>query len=385
MPENEQPPTDEELPAETAPEEESEGVTEASVDVPATIRRLTLNIGGEPAEKAILARIWDGIQERLGNKSELIGFKVIGDFWFSRWSNSFEDRDGEWFAEKAHDDFIDRLRMGAVPMPELWVEHIPGTRIGQAKVVSRVGHFVVAAGTFDNTTLGNKAKAYYQKHPMKGVSHGFQYDPKQYVDRVFHQYNSFEFSPLRRKTPSNPWTTFREVIAMKLTEKDLSILNEMFGEDVVKSEILEKTEQASKALEEANVRFKDFVASPEPVSPAAEVVENAERDFKQFLSDVVGDHAEVVQIAAGMAKAWDVEAEKSAAQRKATDEKVVALEAEVTALKELVKEIQDGAPRASQSDKTVVETSHLSEELQKALKEQTTEKHSFWGTEIQKA
>ena len=102
------------------------------------------------------------------------GIKVVGDYWFARYSNAFEDREGEFFPVKAIDAFIDRVDVGVVPMPELWVWHTPIV-IGKAKAIARIGLFVVAAGTFANNPLGQAAKAYLSKHKGKN-SHGFVFD-----------------------------------------------------------------------------------------------------------------------------------------------------------------------------------------------------------------
>lgn len=352
---------------------------------PATLDMGVAEVGkvAKEADPNIVQRLISTLKNSLGQKDgEVLGFKVYGDYWFARWSNNFEDRDGEWFSEKAHDDYISRLHMGNVEMPDLWVEHIPGTKIGKAKVVNRVGHFMVAAGEFDDTLLGNAAKSYYKKHAMKGVSHGFLYEASQYIDHVFNQYNSFEISPLRKKTPSNPWTTFDEVKAMKLTEKDLSILNEMFGEELVKTEIIDKTEQASKVLAESNIRFKDFGSPAGEVTTSAAVAEKAERDFKQLIMDIVGDHAEVVQIAAAMSKAWEAQDQKANARIATQDGLIADLQKQLKETREEVKAIRDGAPRASTSAATEIDESKLSQEVRDMVKQQTTVKHPFWGTEV---
>ena len=169
---------------------------------------------------------------------------------------------------------------------------------------------------------------------------------------------------------------------MKLTEKDLSILNEMFGEDVVQSEIIAKTEQASKALEEANVRFKEFV-TPEPVAPEnSEVTAKAERDFKQFLQDIVGDHAEVLQIAAAMSKAWDAEAAKVEAREKQRDETIKTLEGEIDKLRA---EMRLRPRAASQSPETVLNDANATERGKQIIQTtdaQRKEVDKFWMMEV---
>lgn len=331
----------------------------------------------EVDRKTLRQQIADGVQRTLAlvrkaaaTEPQTSGFKVYGNHWFARWSNTFQDRDGQWFSTQAHDDYLMRLKVGAVPMPELWVEHIPGTRIGEAAWVGRIGHFMVAAGTFDNTTLGSAAKAYYQKHGVRGVSHGFAYDPTQLIDDVYHQYNTFEISPLRHKMPSNPFTTFDEVKSMQLTEQDIKLLNKMFGEDIVQTEILAKTEQASKALEVAGVAFKDYVQVDDPTPAASEAVENVEADLKAFVLQLVDDHAAMSEMVETSAKAFTQLREETAAKLNAQDATIAALKAQL-----------DARPRiASQDETTVLDPTNSKEQaLSEVLKQQEPQDFGIFG------
>lgn len=104
------------------------------------------------------------------------GFKVVGNNWFARYSNAFEDREGEYFPAKAIDGYIARVDSGVTPAPELWIWHEPIV-IGKALTVARIGHFAVAVGTFHETPLGQAAKQYLSTHKAK-LSHGFMFEPE---------------------------------------------------------------------------------------------------------------------------------------------------------------------------------------------------------------
>ena len=359
------------------PEAEVETLETASVDVPTGIRRLILNLQQEIAKAFGQKSLADGKFSGIYSEDDIFepGFKASGNYWYARWSNSFQDRDGEWFAEKAHEAFVERVKSGVSEMPELWVEHIPGTRIGQAKVVGGIGHFMIAAGTFDDTPLGRAAKAYYAKHAVKGVSHGFYFDPAHYVDKVFGYYDTFEISPLRRKTPSNAWTTFDKVREMKLTDKDLSILNEMFGEDVVKTEIIAKTEEASKALEAANKRFKTYLEVETTTEVAKTAASKAETTFGEMVLGLMESHAVAMQ-------GFDAASKKM-------DERDAALKADNAALREEVaglKALLEQRPRASQSDSTLLDAKDgKGKELLEEVHKQMVERDGFWGTDVIKA
>jgi hypothetical protein len=45
---------------------------------------------------------------------------------------------------RAHEEYVDRVQKGLVPMPELWTWHTKGTRHGQADVVWKAGGFLLA-------------------------------------------------------------------------------------------------------------------------------------------------------------------------------------------------------------------------------------------------
>jgi hypothetical protein len=243
------------------------------------------------------------------------------------------------------------------------VNHIAGTDHGTAKVVSRIGHFTIAAGDFDDTPRGKAAKRYYERHKAEGVSHGFAFDTKQLIDGVYHQYNTFEISPLFGKLPANPFTTFDEVKDMKPTEQDIKLLNEMFGEDVVKTEILAKTEQADKALVEAGIAFKEFV-DPTPAEPAStEAVKAVETDLKSFLLQLVGDHAEVAGMLAVSGKAVQE-----------LNTKLDSAMGEIAALQEVL----DARPRsASQDQSTVVNQAQVNKDVIEQLAN-ANKGDSFW-------
>ncbi len=365
---DEPPPADEDEPADTPDPEADEDTAEvATVNVPSGIRKLMLNLQSE-------------IAKAFGRKSsdDFTGFKVVGDNWLAVWSNNFKDRDGEIFTAKAIDDYVERADMSVVPLPELWVWHIgKSVRIGAADWVGRQGHFLFAAGTFDADDKAQAAKAYYAKHADKTtISHGFTFPPEQFDGKQYHQFNTFEISLLPTGVEANLYTSLAGVKAMELNEAKKKYMAEVFGEERA-GQILADWEKRGKALEALGVAYKDFVGTDGNADALTEARkearEKAEKAFGELLSDALEGGAEAI-----------LAATEAVTVAKALKSDSAELRKEVTALKALVAEIRDGAPRASQSAQTVVETSHLSEELQKALKEQTTEKHSFWGTEVQK-
>lgn len=374
----------EEAPAEDVTDPEAEEETpagEASVNVPSSVRKLTLNLGVDAEEKTF-ERIWRRIKERLNPTPEFeaTGIKVVGNRWLVAYSNNFEDRDGEIFTAKAIDDYVARVDMGIVPPPELWVWHLPGTRIGQADWVDRHDHFVIAMGTFDDTPQGQKARDYYaQQTGKKNLSHGFKfaigagYSGGDFDGKHFHKFNTFEISLLPRGTEANMFTSLEGVKAMakEVTEAKKAEILAVFGEDDGKR-ILENLTAKGKALEELGVAYKDFV-EVDPVTPAAtKAVENADKSFRELVPDLMEGSAEAV---------------------------VAALEAvkEVKTLRQQVKELTENytevrkqvdlRPRiASKSDETALsETSEFGKAVKEKLEQQMVERDPFTGLEVTKA
>ena len=104
----------------------------------------------QPAQNPLRAAL-DTIATALGLKRHepASGFKVYqtedGARWVGWWTNNFVDKEGEVFSLKAIDDYVDRVRAGLTPYPELWAYHVPGSKHGEAQFVGRIGHYAIAA------------------------------------------------------------------------------------------------------------------------------------------------------------------------------------------------------------------------------------------------
>jgi len=120
----------------------SNGYCNRHEEVPSTEPEpLEVVIIGEMSKKTVTE---DGLFNRLWERIE----KVLPDFlksqpepaftvqkdlngkwrWVATYTNNFQDRDGEIISEKALDGYLERVSLGLVPMPELWVGHVKGTR-----------------------------------------------------------------------------------------------------------------------------------------------------------------------------------------------------------------------------------------------------------------
>ena len=236
-----------------------------------------------------IKRVKDALQR--GN-NDIIAFKVnpAARTWIGIWSNNFEDREGEIFTAKAIDDYIARVDMGIIPTPELWLWHTPGTRLGEAEHVTRVGAFAVAMGTFDQTAAATKGMHTLAKTKGLGMSHGYAYSPDHKQGRVYHQFNTFELSVLPRDKAANSYTSFEEN-DMKLEGEKKTFLEGILGID--QTAALEKAlEDATTSLTERGVASKEFgdftsVSAVADTDGAKEAVEASTQAIAPLLLDLI--------------------------------------------------------------------------------------------------
>lgn len=189
------------------------------------------SVSEEKQEKrGLLARL-------LGRKKEVetkplfdtpTGFKVVGDnSWIAWYTNPYQDRDKEWFAEKSLDDDM-AFMYEKNEYPSLWRYHIgkypenEATKHGKAYAVTKSGRFLIAFGDFDDTVLGQAMKQYYIDNPNQGVSHGFYYDPAFKKDGVYYKHHTFEVSTLPPDVAANQYAGF----AVKEGTKEMAAANE---------------------------------------------------------------------------------------------------------------------------------------------------------------
>lgn len=307
------------------------------------------------------------------------GFKVYqtehGARWVGWWTNNFIDKEGEVFSEKAIDDYVDRVRAGLTPYPELWAYHIPGSKHGEAQFVGRIGHYAIAAGTFDDDALGQRAADVYARSGKKyAMSHGFTYPTNELVDGVFHQFNTFEISTLPAKAAANPYTAFEGITKM-LTEEQTKELRALFGDEIA-TEIITNTEAKSKAIEAAGVAYKQFAVVADvkaETAPEPEAVKSVEVKLATLIRDLSADSASAAELTE--------EAMKAIAEYKAaTDAELATMRAEVKSLREQV----DMRPRSATTDPaTEIERSALTESLKAQVEEDEYE--TVLGLRVPKA
>jgi hypothetical protein len=179
--------------------------------------------------------------------------------WIARFTGKFIDREGEILADKAHDEYVERVQKGLVEPPELWMWHAKGTKHGQALTVWKSGGFVLAAGLFDATAEGERAYRYYQKQRGKiKLSHMFHYPKNAKLNGVYYAYNTVEITTLPDGAEAFPYTSFEELQTMALPEVAENMIREGLGEDALaRAQAADnKAENDSKTLEGQGVASK---------------------------------------------------------------------------------------------------------------------------------
>ncbi len=280
-------------------------------------------------------------------------FKSNGKhYWLARHTGKWVDREHEIIADKAHEDYVNRVQSGKVPLPELWVWHKKGTRHGQADYVWKAGGFVLALGHFDETPEAQKAIAYYQKHKGKiKLSHMFNYPKRAKDGRVFYAYNTVEITTLPDGAEAFPYTSFEEVAAMPFTKSQEETIRAIGGDEMwqralaadgkalIDTEKLDKNGVESKGLD-------NFEGSSIPADKDIEALKAQAGELETRLKAVEGLPGTLEALQAAM-KTLHSELQDSQQRESKALEKINALE------KKLL-EYQAVAPPATQAKDTLL-------------------------------
>lgn len=203
----------------------------------------------------------DSVKER---QLEIWLDKEVNQYrWLAIYSNNYRDNDNppEIISEASHRSFVKGVETGIYPYPELWLWHVPGSRVGQADWLTYTDEgFAVASGYFD------KGKEHVAKElssqPDTLVSHGM---PKAFVKRdpqdksIIIQHITKEISPLPSSAAANKLTGF------ELLSKEESMIPEHkaeylkavgFTDDELNS-LNENIQQKAKTAEEQELESKE--------------------------------------------------------------------------------------------------------------------------------
>lgn len=309
-------------------------------------------------QKGLVDRMVDSLRkpetvDALMGKEES-GFKAFAGAdgkarWIGWYSNAFKDKDGEYFPTKAIDAYVARVDMGIVPYPELWIDHVPGSKAGKADWVGRIGLISVAVGTFDDTEIGRVAHQHYAtERKARRMSHGFEYDARRKRDNAYWVFNTFEVSTLPIGREANPFTSFGGIKAMPIADWKEEDLKSILGDDLAKR-VLDQTEAQSKALVNKNLAWKEFtdpVAANADIVVSQKAVDSASSDLKAFIPDILETQTSILDDQTATIK-----------MLKAQQDEIVVLRGQVKVVLKEVADIKGDRPRSASKDADTVVSS----------------------------
>lgn len=225
-------------------------------------------------DKAALQKRAQAMLERMnqGSKGSLAVYKQAdGAYrWFGWVSNHFRDNDRprEIISGKAHMDFVSWADKEQ-KYPELWLWHVPGSKVGVADWLEFADGFLMSSGTFDKGKEGIAERLAAADEPLT-MSHGFYRLKAMDGDGVTDAYRMFEASILPQGAEANPWTRFG---AIKEADMPISEAKKAFLAKYLDAETITKlegdTEGLRKAAESAGVDWKDVEGAEVPPVPEA--------------------------------------------------------------------------------------------------------------------
>jgi len=204
------------------------------------------------------------------------GIKILkqadGSYRWVGWvSNHFRDNDNppEIISGEAHKEFVEYADKEG-KYPELWLWHVPGSKIGKADMLDFADGFLIASGTFDDEET---AESLAGSEDALTMSHGFMRLQKaKDLENVTMKYRIFEASVTPEGVEANPWTRFTTTEEkMGLSENKKAFLSKYLPQERI-TEIENDTEGLRKAAEEAGVDWKAFEESEE-VKPDIQVAD----------------------------------------------------------------------------------------------------------------
>ncbi len=230
--------------------------------------------------------------EKLGGAAFTVK-ALDGSDWIVTWTmNSFKDREEEIFTQKSIEDYVERQADKDIK-GQLQYWHLPGTKFGDIKAQAVIGRFLLEAGPFDDTEIGNAFKELFEENPSGhpevapegwGASHGYYYVKEDREDGVYEWFDKEETTVLPASAASNPWNPTMEVVQMSQKQAKES-LSKFFKPELVEK-MLEVGDAETKEIEGLGIEHKELA---EQITAIAEAVEN--KDVKSQLEKLADELA----------------------------------------------------------------------------------------------
>lgn len=208
-------------------------------------------------------------------------------------TNAFVDKDGEIFTTKSIEDYVSR-HTSEEDKGEFWFWHIPGSKFATIKAQGMVGRFLVEAGPFDDTKVGQAFQRFFDENPNGhpdiapegwGASHGYMFDPEDRKDGVYEWFEKRESSVLPGSVAANPHNPSMEVF--DVDAKQEAAFRKVVGDDVLVDSLIATGAKLSDVLEADGVDHKQRASSSEDAKD--EDAREAEAEQEESESEANGD------------------------------------------------------------------------------------------------
>jgi hypothetical protein len=215
----------------------------------------------EYVEKAVEEPV-DAILTLSDGKSGFKAYKQTdGRYRWVGWvSNQYRDRDNprEILSSAAHKEYVEYADQEK-EYPELWLWHVPGSRIGKTDWLDFSDGFLLSSGLFDEDKE-SVIKGLESCDVELAMSHGFKalkHDPKEVITD---KYRMREITILPASAAANVWTKFEVVDTkeenMPISKDKKEFLAKFLPADTITA-IEETTTNLRKSAEEAGVDWKE--------------------------------------------------------------------------------------------------------------------------------
>lgn len=286
---------------------------------------------------------WFGkIADMIRGGDKQVGFKISedGKRWEALYTNNWRDDTGELFPGAKIDAFINRVYAGLAPWPELQYGHLSATTHGRADGLVRIGHHVLAVGSFDESEMATKFKEFGRKCLREGrklaLSHRFWFNPDEKTPTgEYGDFDTFEiswFEVLPDVVPANPFTVM-EMKTMEIPAGLVDSVAKITGDRKRAEELV-----ALSLVQDERAMQQRREAKTAPVqTPPEQVTQTAPLDLTSLESKLSGKFDQM------MTQMTDMSGKVTAANT-AMDARVTAIETTLKGMVAQAKSMQQLAP-----------------------------------------
>lgn len=289
---------------------------------------ILLDVAGYVNYQDEVSELLDSVSETDNNGVNLKMLSGNGNDYIITWTtNSFEDREKEFFTLDSIESYVDR-NTNNDNKGTLQVWHVENSDFADIVAQAVAGKFLVEISRFRNTPLGNAMKTFFLMHPKGhnriaphgwGCSHGFKYKYEDFINGVYKWFDKNETTILPLHEAANIYTLPEFNIgekSMKISDKQremFAVIEQETGAQNLLQNILDVGEKRTEELENAGFESKQ-VSSVEPIdgkSFASTIMEKVQEALSGVEEDEMNRVGLVRQLAEIIANVNDVELQSS--------------------------------------------------------------------------